>query len=231
MNKFIRHALTGILWLTLLTNAAIAQINRPNFPLQKIKNEVETGININHTITRRSLVSRTGRLSFNLGAAFIRAAYYASVSDQDAESAERAMVELAKLSARFDAQPTVQNALDKALKMVTHGQGTAHERWQIVALAGDLQSRELGAESLWFYQTGAAVTRLRVENVARNENSVRAELQNLENLFKVASDFVPIGVLQLMNSIVDLAETKAFTNSQYLVIDQRLGELSEAVNG
>lgn len=113
--------------------------------------------------------------------------------------------------------------------MVLRGDGTSDERWQIVMEAADAHGETLQREAKWFYQTGITLTRLHLANFERNEQMMRAELQKLAALSKIAPSSAPSEMLEMINNLTKIADRSAFTNSDYLAVDNEVGKIRELV--
>ncbi|MEP6925230.1 MAG: hypothetical protein ABI954_12255 [Pyrinomonadaceae bacterium] len=237
MKKMIRKTLIKICWIALISTvcscAAVAQTSSEMSDFwhhgwnaaRQITDQNETRISVGINKPPSALVTQNNRAQFDLGFAFIRSAFYASASDQNTDFSDRAILELAKLSARFDAQPEIQIALDKILKNVVRGQGTADERWRAVIAIAELHGTQLAVEPKWYYQAGIVLTRLHLSNLKRNQEDIRKELQNLEILSKIAPNSAPSELLGMISSLTSVALPINLTNSEFLTIDDVVGNI------
>lgn len=238
-SKVIANSIFGLLLAaTIFSATAQAQIQEsPTLFFDKLwlfgkplDSADKTRISKGNITLRRGGISHANRGNFDLGSAFVRAAYYSANCNQSKETENQAILELVRLSARLDGQ-TESTELDAAVKMVARGQGTKAERWSAVSEISDRYSSKLAGEQRWYFQLAGNLMRLTLANYQKNETSIRLELQNLSVLSKIAPETVHAEIIKNITELTVLTANGKFTESETLAIDNHVGKLMEFICG
>lgn len=160
------------------------------------------------------------RDSFDLGFAFVRAMYFASLSGEEKEANDKAIVELVYLMDRLEHKPDEVVALRHALRMVVRGSGAGSDRWEAVQSAIRLHAGALRGELQWYFNSGISVARLFIATYLNDAVGIRNELQNLQTLARIAPQSLPRNVLASMQRLLGYFDQTTFTENDRAAVIQ-----------
>lgn len=160
------------------------------------------------------------RDSFDLGFAFVRAMYFASLSGEEKEANDKAIVELIYLMDRLEHKPDEVVALRHALRMVVRGSGAGSDRGEAVQSAIRLHAGALRGELQWYFNSGVSVSRLFIATYLNDALGIRNELQNLQTLARIAPQSLPRNVLASMQRLLGYFDQTTFTENDRAAVIQ-----------
>jgi hypothetical protein len=158
-------------------------------------------------------LAASSRGSFDLGFAFVRAMYFAGLSDVDGEANSKAILELVSLIERIDDYPEQAAQLQQVLKMVTRNTGSGEDRWLAMLRIIKSYSIALKTEPQWYFDSGVTISMLCVATYLDDANAIKYELQNLQALTRIAPHNVPRNVLVPMQSLLRYCYQTTFTET------------------
>jgi hypothetical protein len=158
-------------------------------------------------------LAASSRSSFDLGFAFVRAMYFAGLSDVDGEAHNKAILELVSLIERVEDHPEQVSQLQQVLKMVTRNSGTGEERWIAMLRVIKSYSVVLKTEPQWYFDSGVTISMLCVATYLDDSEAIKYELQNLQALTRIAPQNVPRNVLVPMQSLLRYCYQATFTEA------------------
>ena len=154
-------------------------------------------------------ISEENYNSFDQGFAMVRALYFVSEEAEDGEFTEAAGYELYYLSEALAGTPE-EEMLDEVIGMYLDGTGTREERWEAIeAIIASVSERGEG-EPKWYFDAGVTLTKLSLFSYLEDEDSLQAELLNMEELVAEMPENVPAEMAGIMTEIAEYSDASDF---------------------
>ncbi len=139
--------------------------------------------------------------------------YFASISGDDREANDKAIVELVYLIDRLDHKPDEAAALRRVLQMVVRVAGAGSVRAEAVQRVIGLHGSALRGDAQWYFNSGVSVSKLFIATYLNDSAGIKNELQNLQTLTRIAPPSLPRNVLVSMQRLLGYFDQTAFSEN------------------
>jgi hypothetical protein len=237
IKETLNQSIAFVALATIFAFSAFAQkpqvksnVNREKIRQSLQEARAKTRLSVNQkTIASENAVSLTNSQNFQIGKDFSLAIFDAEGIDEYADALNYTIVDLVYLIDQLEGQPEATQ-LQRILKSVVRGTASAAQVKKEIETVSNSYLAKQKTETKWYFSAGQTSMNLLIATYMGEDVQVKKVLGNMQALIKSAPKSAPKTVLDPMNELAKLVSKTTFTEEDYAAIDEKVGNVIDAVS-